>query len=596
MSEYELVHDGESIGSVTIDGGRVDANVDPDVEHAERVEQWVETYDGVQDMEIESGLQGDFPGASDDVDNRVWRPADDDLVRTLCKQTLDTISVEMRASSESASKQQQVEEVPDHAEHLPPDEEPPEDSQVIIGPRGGRYVVEEPVDEEPEDGVPEFDPAEVGPEEAAQILDELIDQDLSEDVDWSAVDDPDEVGVGDAIEYLNPETFEFETGIIVGEDDYMLDVMTAEGRAEINAGDLNRVYEPWEPPEGVDEEEPADEEETVDEEPDGPDMEWFEEVEQLPEWEPESIEADGAVVIDGDVYEGQIDDDGRIGGSQYFIVDGQILHRVGHHLEQQGTQYVEFSEESEYEDGWYQGVADDYELVDGTYHVEVIDENGEEQLIPAGEPEGVHRPVESESIDHDMGTPWEAYEPEYEPAESAPEGVDPESLESAVADGTIDERQQEAIYTGFQKAADVGLLDRTEEVGVDEEMNSIGRYDPEDHSIVFQPEQFTDEMMESLSDEHFVGESLEDVAVHEAMHSLHTEVLEAEMTVEEIMDDLLQQDLPVGEAQIMNEDVSRYAASNPLEVVAEVGTKILRGEEVSDRALYIYEKYGGPEL
>lgn len=614
MSEYELVHDGESIGSVTIDGGRVDANVDPDVEHAERVEQWVETYDGVQDMEIESGLQGDFPGASDDVDNRVWRPADDDLVRTLCKQTLDTISVEMRASSESASKQQQVEEVPDHAEHLPPDEEPPEDSQVIIGPRGGRYVVEEPVDEEPEDGVPEFDPAEVGPEEAAQILDGLVSEDLGADEDWSAEIDVDDVGVGEAVEFMDPMTFEFETGVVVGVDGNELAVMTPDGESEISVADLNRIYDPDEP---EDDPRPEDDSEDEAEEEDEPGEEaeeaWFDEVD---------FESEFGAVVD-EMYEGgryevgddvvEIVDSTEERGVEYYQTDGgEMLAQIGDvvtevidasRVGRGNIEYIQFSDEVDLDDGWYHIGEDMTEGDDGELFVDFVDEDGEVHQVDgvAVEREGLidrrHQPVGVDEIEPAMSGAYEEYDREY------PEDPDlPDHLSTGEIADVVGDEQIQQIERGFGRVAELGVDERISGIGVFEpeeegEEMTLGRYEPETGEVLINPEQMDQETLDGVSESFAVGESVEDMIVHEAMHAAHVDALEEEgWSIEEIEEELLRGELSESERQIMEEQVSDYAAANPLEVVAEVGTKITLGEEVSDEVLQIYERYGGPEL
>jgi len=125
----------------------------------------------------------------------------------------------------------------------------------------------------------------------------------------------------------------------------------------------------------------------------------------------------------------------------------------------------------------------------------------------------------------------------------------------------------------------------------------LGRFDPNTDQVLLNPRQMNQEQLDDLSENFSVGETVEDLVAHEAMHAAHVEaLLEDEWSVDEIFDELLNKPLNESEKEIMERDVSTYGASNALEVVAEVGLAITMGKEVSDEALFIYEKYGGPEL
>jgi hypothetical protein len=66
--------------------------------------------------------------------------------------------------------------------------------------------------------------------------------------------------------------------------------------------------------------------------------------------------------------------------------------------------------------------------------------------------------------------------------------------------------------------------------------------------------------------------------------------------MEETVRGMSMKGLYVGEKMLLRELVSDYSTTNALEAVAEIGTKILKGEEVRDEALYVYERCLGPEL
>lgn len=79
--------------------------------------------------------------------------------------------------------------------------------------------------------------------------------------------------------------------------------------------------------------------------------------------------------------------------------------------------------------------------------------------------------------------------------------------------------------------------------------------------------------------------TVESVVTHEIIHQMH---YENEVPEERELED--------GEEELLEEEVSGYAAYNPLEAVAEIGAGLLAGEEYPEQVMDIYEKYGGPEL
>jgi hypothetical protein len=208
-----------------------------------------------------------------------------------------------------------------------------------------------------------------------------------------------------------------------------------------------------------------------------------------------------------------------------------------------------------------------------------------------------HQPAELDTVEPDMVDAHEKYDGEY------PEDADLNSnLDISAIEDELSDEQQSQIESGLGRVQELGTDSNVAAVSkmeVEGEASgmTLGRYEPESGEIKINTERMNQETLDSVGDEFAVGDSVEDMVVHESIHAEHVEALEEQgWTPEEMREELLRSSLDDGEKEIMEGEISEYAASNPLEVVAEIGTKITLGEEVSDEALHVYEKYGGPKL
>jgi len=285
-------------------------------------------------------------------------------------------------------------------------------------------------------------------------------------------------------------------------------------------------------------------------------------------------------------------------------VDGVLTKTNDSSRVDTGTeQYITWSDDSELDDGWY-AVDDDITRTDaGDLVVEFTDATGETYDVDgvAVEQDNLinrkHTPVDAAIVDPDMAGAHESYDSSY---------PDDPSLESNVAlddiEGELDDTQREQIERGLGKAQSLGLTNNVSAVTqMDVEGEAagmtLGRYEPESGEIKINTDRMNQETLDSVDEAFAVGDSVEDMMVHESIHAEHAKALEdSGMTPEEMREQFLRSDLPESEQELMEDAVSEYGAANPLEVVAEIGTKITLGEEVSTEALHLYEKYGGPEL
>jgi len=125
-------------------------------------------------------------------------------------------------------------------------------------------------------------------------------------------------------------------------------------------------------------------------------------------------------------------------------------------------------------------------------------------------------------------------------------------------------------------------------------MNAMAHYQPSKdtmtvntlHRFWRRPEVATEELRAASW---LVAEKPADVIVHEVGHYLHltgqpTSAIDAARTV-----------LTPAEAEV-GIGVSRYAATNQSELVAEVFVQRFRGRPVSDDAMTLYRRFGGPDL
>jgi len=297
-----------------------------------------------------------------------------------------------------------------------------------------------------------------------------------------------------------------------------------------------------------------------------------------------------------------IDEDNNL---EYADVDGVACRYMptsrfpGH-----GEVYCSFDDDvADIEDGWYRQ-GDIIERDDGDeFYRELVGPDGEITEVDLtdigdGVIDNIYRPVEVSEASSDLSGISDGFDGTY------PEDADPPDNLTPDAEFTeaLSEEQTDAIRAGMGKVQEAGLDDRIRDVQhidestFDRARPPIGMYDPIQETVHFTPDKFTSDYIGSTSDGFSVGDSLEDTVVHEAVHAAHVENLveNEDWDVNEIVDDLLEQNLDNGERMLLEEEVSEYGATNPLELVAEIGTMIVNGEEPSEEALYLYEKYGGP--
>jgi hypothetical protein len=145
----------------------------------------------------------------------------------------------------------------------------------------------------------------------------------------------------------------------------------------------------------------------------------------------------------------------------------------------------------------------------------------------------------------------------------------------------------------------VGTIMEKYDVSVDEIVQndeqlsfSIGKknahYSPGLEQLYFNPEIEESDIKKYADRGWHVPESFRDLSFHEMMHKLHQE----RKGLENVEKGQLTED----DKELLEEEVSEYSAENEFEAVAEIGTKLLKGEDVSERILRIYKMLGGPKL
>jgi len=340
------------------------------------------------------------------------------------------------------------------------------------------------------------------------------------------------------------------------------------------------------------------------------DPDWFESIDF------ESYSSDNGLFSGGKYsFRGEVitlDEAGEARGVQYF--DSEGVHNTFAEIDGVATtvseqssvdtgtiRNIHFSEDTDMEDGWYR-IGDDTRVEDGgdSIFVEFEDQNGNITEIDAVEVEREqlidrkHIPAEIGDATPSMEKPWENYEREYPEKPDLPDHLNTGNI---TEENGYTAESIKSINSGLGRVADLGLDRQISSIEVLDEEGTLGRFDPNTDQVLLNPRQMNQEQLDDLSENFSVGETVEDLVAHEAMHAAHVEaLLEDEWSVDEIFDELLNKPLNESEKEIMERDVSTYGASNALEVVAEVGLAITMGKEVSDEALFIYEKYGGPEL
>lgn len=279
----------------------------------------------------------------------------------------------------------------------------------------------------------------------------------------------------------------------------------------------------------------------------------------------------------------------------YTEFDGRLARsRNAGFVRKDAEQYLEFPDRVDVPDGWYtsgEGGRDD----EGNQIIDIQNEEGEVFGIELSDPELAYDPFKFDKIEADHDSPWEEYDSDM----SEDAGIEdiPIDLEDFGHEQLSDE-QSGMVMNGLSKADDIGLIDDLDKLMGSDKMNAVAQYNPGMKVMTFNPDRFTQEEIDEKRDNYYVAERPEEVALHESMHCKHAQVLVEEKgwSMEEIKNKLLDSRLDAVEREVIEEDVSEYGCANPLEIVAEIGTMIVKGEEVSDRAMALYQEYGGPEL
>jgi len=336
-----------------------------------------------------------------------------------------------------------------------------------------------------------------------------------------------------------------------------------------------------------------------------PKPEWFEQdvarygqLEEMPE-EGEYLSIGGDIVQIGEVEGNSIRSEATYDWEEnddYKVIDGVVSSRssgVGSEdavVFDNETVYLEFPEDSELEDGWYKSGDGDNE---GT---PVQSESGEEVKIPRTAPDAKYSPASSETLSHSMGTPWEKYQGQEYPTDARITDTIP--LEEVGDIESLSDNQVDSVANGLAKADEWGLIDDLDKITASDSIGGIAAYQPGLNLMLFNPDSFTEEKYEEVDEGEYATENLKDTVIHEAVHVKHSEAMKEDPDIEfeDLAQELVNNRLEKGERDMIREFVSDYAGTNAFEVVAEVGVKILKGEEVRDEAMYLYEKYHGPEL
>lgn len=180
------------------------------------------------------------------------------------------------------------------------------------------------------------------------------------------------------------------------------------------------------------------------------------------------------------------------------------------------------------------------------------------------------------------------------------------AVEDLVANETgVDDVSIPVLDEGEDRKALAENLIRAGQEGLTENVKSIevgsgeahGAFRYNDNSLRFNRE--LDPSDFDASDGEAVGDTMEWLVLHELGHAEHG-------TTEDLIgdDSFFDQGMSVtrgGEfvgrerIDLVDEEVSAYARSNPAEFVAEVYSGLALGKEFSDEVMDIYEEWGGPD-
>jgi hypothetical protein len=194
----------------------------------------------------------------------------------------------------------------------------------------------------------------------------------------------------------------------------------------------------------------------------------------------------------------------------------------------------------------------------------------------------------------DTGNPSEAleFEPELHPRDEEGKFAEKPGVSDLGVDTSLDGfdgDEREAIKNGivnFTETFDVSPANEvTTEFG-GQSNDSVARAVWGEERVEIQPEAFSTERLEDWEEEGaLVGSDLEYVVAHELGHLFHNQEGERTLDWE-----------TRNHREILNEEVSRRAASVPNEAIAELSAMIVQGEELSPELQEIWNTYGGPEI
>ena len=177
-------------------------------------------------------------------------------------------------------------------------------------------------------------------------------------------------------------------------------------------------------------------------------------------------------------------------------------------------------------------------------------------------------------------------------------GYSPEDISAVDTDFNVrpsfDEDLEQGFVDGLAYLQDKELLDAVDTAGGEPPIDRFGSpfacWDPNRSYLFINPDVDPDVIEQAQSEGKLAGDSYKDLVSHECMHSLHEEALGGSL------EPILESDLDQDEEEWLIQNVSEYAAKAPQEAVAEIGSLLLKGEDVPPRALEIYHEYEGPEL
>ena len=517
--------------------------------------------------------------------------------------------------------------VPDNAVSISDRSEAPEGATVIEGDRGGLYYIPGGADDAAGDGQSASDLADGNPRAEIDSPDEAIayledfDEDDFEFDHWGNGPSYDKVGEGSVVEIWTGDMgFDEERAVVTDADGETFTIVTEDGTEKTMSPDIDSMAfdhteeaplsDVWDDPANRADETTEPDVDTADVEDDPT---WFEQRDFEEEYGAgdgsnlsegravevgESISRVAETTEDNGVVYHRLEDDQILG-----VVDGVLTKASDASRINRGEeQYITWAEEAGMDDGWY-AIGEDLEESDGSLMVDMVDEDGETHSVDAEavEVEGLierkHKPTDATVVESNLADAYQNYDDSY-----PDDPVLDDNLSLDNISGELNAEQQQQIERGLGKAQELGLTDNVSQISAmdfegEAAGETLGRFEPETGEIKINTERMTQETLDSLDDGFAVGESVEDIVVHEAVHAAHAEHLENEgWTPERMRNELLRDGLPDDEREIMQEAVSEYGAANPLEVVAEVGTMTTKGQEVPEEALHLYEKYGGPDL